>query len=74
MEKERCINCDELTDEAGQFEDSLFVCDYGPLCIDCHSVLDFGCLEIFDTKIKQLEDETQRLKSEMRWRRDETSI
>jgi len=26
------------------------------------------------TKIRQLEDETQRLKSEMRWRRDETSI
>jgi len=55
MKKERCINCDELTDKAGQFEDSLFACDYGPLCIDCHSVLDFGCLEIFDTKIKQLE-------------------
>ena len=26
------------------------------------------------TKIRQLEDETQRLKSEMRWRGDDTSI
>jgi len=26
------------------------------------------------TKIRQLEDETQRLKSEMRWRRDESNI
>lgn len=35
MEQERCIECDEVTGNAGKGEGSLYWEDIGPLCSDC---------------------------------------